>query len=65
MTACSPENTLSADLDAMEALSKMNRAHTSRLMVVDGERLIGILSLKDMLRFLSLKEELDGSEKAA
>jgi len=31
----------------------------SRLIVVDGDRLEGIISLKDMLEFLSLKVELE------
>jgi CBS domain-containing protein len=48
-----------ADTDAMEALSRMSRTGMSRLMVVDGDRLLGILSLKDLLRFFSLKVELE------
>jgi CBS domain-containing protein len=28
-------------------------------MVLDGDRLVGIVSLKDMLKFLSLKVELE------
>ena len=30
-----------------------------RLMVTEGDRLVGIVSLKDMLKFLSLRIELD------
>jgi Zn-dependent protease/CBS domain-containing protein len=56
---CGPENTVGADTDAMEALSHMSRSGASRLMVVDGDRLLGILSLKDLLRFFSLKMELE------
>jgi Zn-dependent protease/CBS domain-containing protein len=56
---CSAENTVRADTDAMQALSAMSRAGISRLMVVDGDRLLGILSLKDLLRFFSLKMELE------
>ncbi|HEX9941409.1 MAG TPA: site-2 protease family protein [Thermoanaerobaculia bacterium] len=56
---CNPENTVRADTDAMEALSRMSRTGASRLMVVDGDRLLGILSLKDLLRFFSLKMELE------
>jgi CBS domain-containing protein len=56
---CSPENTVQANTDAMEALSRMSRTGASRLMVVEGDRLLGILSLKDLLRFLSLKMELE------
>jgi Zn-dependent protease len=56
---CSPENTVQANTDAMEALSRMSRTGASRLMVVDGDRLLGILSLKDLLSFFSLKMELE------
>jgi len=44
----------------------MNQTGASRLMVVSGERLIGIITLKDMLQFLSLKMELEETaDKAA
>jgi len=36
----------------------MNRTGSSRLMVTEGNRLAGIISLKDMLKFLELKVEL-------
>ena len=58
---CGPENTVRADTDAMQALSTMSRTGASRLMVVDGDRLLGILALKDLLRFFSLKMELEGA----
>ncbi|MEA2604481.1 MAG: hypothetical protein QOF89_5473 [Acidobacteriota bacterium] len=56
---CTPENTVGADTDAMQALAMMSRTGASRLMVVEGDRLLGILSLKDLLRFFSLKMELE------
>lgn len=55
---CSPDNTIEPQADAMKALSLMNRTGNSRLMVVEGGRLVGIISLKDMLELLSLKVEL-------
>jgi len=58
---CSEENTIDPGADATEALSKMNRGGLSRLMVVDQGRLVGIITLKDLLRFLALKVELEGS----
>lgn len=56
---CGAENTVPPGADAMEALSRMSRTGASRLMVVDGDRLLGILTLKDLLRFFSLKMELE------
>ena len=58
-TQCSFENTISMEADSLEAISKMNRAGASRLIVLDGDRLAGIVSLKDLLQFLSLKVELE------
>ena len=43
----------------MKALSLMNRTGNSRLMVVENKRLVGIITLKDLLGLLSLKVELE------
>lgn len=61
--SCSPENTISPDADSTEALSLMNRTGNSRLMVVEDGRLVGILTLKDLLQFLALKVDLEGEER--
>ncbi len=60
VTPCSQENAVSPHADAMEALSLMNRTGNSRLLVVDHNHLLGIITLKDMLKFLSLKIDLEG-----
>jgi Zn-dependent protease len=59
LTPRSPDNTISPEADSLEAISKMNSSGASRLIVVEGDRLVGIVSLKDMLKFLSLKVELE------
>lgn len=56
--ACSEDNTIPPDADAVEALSRMSRTGLSRLMVVLNGQLVGIISLKDLLKFLSVKMEL-------
>lgn len=56
---CSLENTIGPEEDAVKALSIMNQTGASRLMVVDDGRLVGIIALKDLLQFLSLKVELE------
>jgi len=56
---CGPDNTVTADMDALRALSRMSRTGDSRLLVVDGDRLLGILALKDLLQFFTLKMELE------
>jgi len=55
---CTPDITIGPDDDAVHALAIMSRTENSRLLVVEGERLVGIITLKDMLQFLSLKLEL-------
>jgi Zn-dependent protease/predicted transcriptional regulator len=57
--SCSAENTIGPEEDAVKAMSKMNQNGLSRLMVVEHGRLVGIIALKDMLKFLSLKVELE------
>jgi len=57
--ACGEQNTIRPDADAMEALAQMNRHDLSKLLVVEDQRLRGILSLKDLLAFISLKVELE------
>ena len=59
---CEPDNTISPASDAMEALSHMSRNGSHRLMVVDGDRLVGLLSLSDLVNFISLKVELQDDE---
>ncbi|HBA43518.1 MAG TPA: site-2 protease family protein [Alphaproteobacteria bacterium] len=59
MTPRSETNTIGPREDALKALSLMQRGGRSRLMVADGSRLIGIVVLKDMLKLMSLKLDLE------
>jgi Zn-dependent protease/predicted transcriptional regulator len=59
---CGQGNTIEPDADATEALEKMNRERNSRLMVTDHGRLVGILALRDLLKFLAIKMDLAPSE---
>jgi len=58
-TKCSVENTISPQADATQALSLMARTGSGRLIVVEGNRLAGVITLKDMLKFISLRMELE------
>jgi len=58
---CSDQNTVSPDTDAVKALAKITKSGQSRLMVVDHDRLVGIISLKDLMSFLAAKLDLEGS----
>ena len=54
-----PSNELT---DAIEAMALMSRAGVSRLLVIEHGALVGIIALKDLLKFLALKVELEGRE---
>jgi predicted transcriptional regulator len=58
---CSESNTIPPDTDAIRALSVMSKTGNSRLMVADGNILLGVITLKDLLGFLSLKLDLEDS----
>ncbi len=60
--SCSEINAVGPDTDAVQALTMMNKTGNSRLMVMEGDKLIGIITLKDLLRFLSLKLDLEEEE---
>lgn len=63
----SDENTIHAREDTVGALSRMNQTGNSRLLVTEKDKLVGVITLKDILNFLSLKLDLEGyeSEKIA
>ncbi len=60
---CTPENTIPPDMDAMKALRLMDKAGNDKLMVVQEDRLEGIVTRNDILRFFAAKMELGGLEK--
>ncbi len=62
---CSIDNTVDPDTDVVKALGLMNRTNRSRIMVVKDKKLVGILTLKDIMRFLSLKMDLENEDVAS
>jgi len=57
----SAENTVPPQMPATEALSLMQRTGNSRLMIAEGDRLLGVVSLRDLMSYLALRMELDES----
>ena len=47
----------------MQALAQMEKNKVSRMIVVDQGHLEGIISLKDMLKFIALKVELESDSQ--
>lgn len=59
MEPCSKENTIESNTDAMKAWSIMNQSNKNRLLVVEKGRLVGIIALRDLMKFISLKLDLE------
>jgi Zn-dependent protease/CBS domain-containing protein len=57
--SCSDENTIDSDTDTLKALQLMKKSGRSRLLVLKWDRLQGIISMKDMLKFFDLKLNLE------
>jgi Zn-dependent protease len=62
MQPCSAATAISADLDAMEVLTLMSRTQNTRLLVTEGDRLTGIVTLRDLMNFLTVKLSLEEDE---
>jgi Zn-dependent protease/CBS domain-containing protein len=58
-SGCSAENTIGPGEDVMKALALMQKTGRSRLLVAEGGRLAGVISLKDIMGFIALKLDLE------
>lgn len=56
----SPENTLPPTMPVEDALRIMNESGISRMLVSEHDKIIGVITLKDLLEFFTLKMELEG-----
>lgn len=57
--ACERESVVCPETDATQALATMNRKRARRLMVVDQDRLVGVIALGDLVNFLLRKAEME------
>ena len=60
MAPLDQDATVASTADAVGALDLMRKLNQSRLLVVDDGRLVGLLTLKDLLATLALRMELEG-----
>lgn len=58
MVPCSGPDMVGPEAPALAAIAQMTRAGKSRLFVVQADRLVGVVSLSDLLSLLSVKLEL-------
>ncbi len=60
---CAPaqeSNTIDAGADAVQALARMNETGNARLMVTEQGRVVGIIAIRDLIEFLTLRMDLEG-----
>jgi Zn-dependent protease/predicted transcriptional regulator len=57
--SCSKDNSVEAGTDAADVLRLMSRAGQSRLMITRNGVLEGVIALKDLLEYVSLRMELE------
>jgi Zn-dependent protease/CBS domain-containing protein len=62
-TVCSPENTVSPDTDALQALAKIRQNDGTGLVVTDHQHLLATVSPRDVMNFLAAKLELEGQPR--
>ncbi len=59
---CSPANTVSPGTNASELIAAMAQPGAiSRYMVVENNRLVGVISLTDLREYIALKLELESA----
>ncbi|WP_373028953.1 M50 family metallopeptidase [Sulfurovum sp.] len=54
-----PSNSIAANTSIDDALNKMNESGFTRLLVVEHNKVVGIITLKDLLEYIALKMELE------
>ncbi|OGI64102.1 MAG: peptidase M50 [Candidatus Muproteobacteria bacterium RBG_16_60_9] len=59
MLPSTSDNTIGPDTDVLNAWNRMSRTGKSRLMVVENKKLLGMLALSDLMKFLALKFDLE------
>lgn len=59
MLELTPDNTLLSTTSVQDAMREMNESGISRMVVIDDQKVVGIITLKDLLEYFSLKIELE------
>ena len=58
MTLCSSDNIVDVNAAMMDVLALMGKTNNGRMMVVENDKLVGIITLKDLLGVLSIRNQL-------
>ena len=65
MKPLSEDNTVSSNAPAYKVLQMMQRRQNSRLLVVDGQTLRGMVTMRDIMSYLAVRDELEPDAPAA
>jgi Zn-dependent protease/CBS domain-containing protein len=63
LTPLSAGRTIAPNTEATVALDQMRRTGHGHLFVIDAGRLVGVLTLKDLLQYLDVKSELQATDE--
>jgi CBS domain-containing protein len=63
LTPLAADRTIAPNAEATSALDQMRRTGHGHLFVTEAGRLIGVLTLKDLLQYLSVKSELQSADE--
>jgi Zn-dependent protease len=55
--------TVSPDADGLQVLERIQRAPAYRLLVADGDHLVGMVGIRDLLEFVNLKTQVEGGRR--
>jgi signal-transduction protein with cAMP-binding, CBS, and nucleotidyltransferase domain len=59
MGPLSEDNTVPSNAPAYKVLQMMQRRQNSRLLVVDGQTLKGMVTMRDIMSYLAVRDELE------
>lgn len=62
VSPCSGDNSIQPDTDVMKALKTMQQNGISHLLITSNGKLEGIITLKDIFGYLSVKLDLEGED---
>lgn len=62
VSECSEQNTVDPSADALKVMARMNREGVNRFLVTDHGHLEGIVTMRDLFNFISMKMDLEGED---
>ena len=60
MRALDPAIEIAPQVNAMDAVRKMNEADSGRLVVVEDGKLVGLITRSGVMRFIQIRAQLEG-----